>query len=141
MTKIQTLRVGFGVFVTAALLVGSGVLNAGAAPGPKLKVTPSTNLRNGETVKVSGTGFKKGDFVYVVQCLVGAKGGAQCNELGATPATINAKGVLPVTSFKVSTGSIGGGTCGTKPSNLKKCDVSVGNAQGKDSAVFPVVFK
>jgi hypothetical protein len=106
-----------------------------------LKVTPSTNLRNGETVKVSGTGFKKGDFVYVVQCLVGAKGGAQCNELGATPATINAKGVLPVTSFKVSTGSIGGGTCGTKPSNLKKCDVSVGNAQGKDSAVFPVVFK
>ena len=37
MTKIQTLRVGFGVFVTAALLVGSGVLNAGAAPGPEVE--------------------------------------------------------------------------------------------------------
>jgi hypothetical protein len=90
---------------------------------------------------VSGTGFKKGDSVYVVECLVGAKGGAQCNELGATPATINAKGDMPVTSFKVSTGAIGTGTCGTKASNLKKCDVSVGNAQGTDSATFRIVFK
>jgi hypothetical protein len=130
-----------GVFATAALLVTSGVLSAGAASGPKLTVTPSVNLKNGETVKVTGSGFKKGDFVYVVECLVGAKGGAQCNELGATPATITSKGVLPLTKFKVMTGSIGGGVCGTKPSNLKKCDVSVGNAQGTDSAVFPIVFK
>ena len=141
MTKSRTARVSLGVFATAALLVSSGVLSAGAAAGPKLKVTPSTNLRNGEIVKVSGTGFKKGDFVYVVECLVGAKGGAQCNELSATPATINSKGVMPITSFKVSTGSVGNGTCGTKPSNLKKCDVSVGNAQGTDSATFPIVFK
>jgi len=141
MTKSGTLRMTLGVFATAALLVTSGVLSAGAASGPKLTVTPSVNLKNGETVKVTGSGFKKGDFVYVVECLVGAKGGAQCNELGATPATITSKGVLPLTKFKVMTGSIGGGVCGTKPSNLKKCDVSVGNAQGTDSAVFPIVFK
>ncbi|MGA2432734.1 MAG: neocarzinostatin apoprotein domain-containing protein [Acidimicrobiales bacterium] len=141
MTKSGTLRLSLGIFATAALLVTSGVLSAGAAAGPKIKVTPSINLKNGETVKVSGTGFKKGDFVYVVECLVGAKGGAQCNELGATPATITSKGVMPVTKFKVTTGTIGSGTCGTKPSNLKKCDVSVGNAQGTDSAVFPIVFK
>jgi hypothetical protein len=116
-------------------------LSAQAASGPKITVTPSKNLKNGETVKVKGTGFKKGDTVYVVECLVGAKSGAQCNELGATPATISSNGGLPLTSFKVTTGSIGGGSCGTKASNLKKCDVSVGNAQGTDSAVFPIVFK
>lgn len=141
MTKSRTLRTSLGVFATAALLVSTGVVGAGAAAGPKLKVTPSTNLKNGSTVKVSGSGFKKGDSVYVVECLVGAKGVAQCNEFGATPATINSKGMLPLTSFKVITGTIGSGTCGTKPSNLKKCDVSVGNAQGTDSAVFPIVFK
>jgi hypothetical protein len=122
-------------------MVGGSVVSAGAASGPKLTVTPSKNLKNGETVKVSGKGFKKGDSVYVVECLVGAKGGGQCNELSATPATITSKGIMPVTKFKVSTGSIGNGTCGTKPSNLKKCDVSVGNAEGTDSAVFPIVFK
>ncbi|MFZ1063008.1 MAG: neocarzinostatin apoprotein domain-containing protein [Acidimicrobiales bacterium] len=141
MKKSGTLRMALGAFAVAALLVTSGVVSAGAASGPKLTVTPSTNLKNGETVKVSGTGFRKGDFVYVVECLVGAKSGAQCNELSATPATINSKGEMPVTKFTVSTGSVGGGTCGTKPSNLKKCDVSVGNAQGTDSAVFPIVFK
>ena len=141
MTKSGSLRVSLGVFATAALIVGSGVLSAGATSGPKLTVTPSKNLKSGETVRVTGTGFKKGDSVFVVECLIGAKGGAQCNELGATPATISSKGLLPLTRFKVTTGSIGTGTCGTKPSNLKKCDVSVGNAQGTDSAVFPIIFK
>ncbi len=141
MTKSVTRRIGASVLTAALLVISSGAMSAGAASGPKITVTPSTNLKNGSTVKVSGSGFKKGDSVYVVECLISAKGGSQCNELGATPATITAKGTLPVTKFTVSTGTIGTGTCGTKASNLDKCDVSVGNAEGKDSAVFPIKFK
>jgi hypothetical protein len=141
MTKPATLRVSLGLLITAALLVGSGVVGAGAATAPKLKVTPSTNLKNHEKIKVSGTGFKAGDTVYVVECLVTAKGGSSCNELGAIPATVSASGVLPTTTFTVITGKIGGGTCGTTPANLKKCAISAGDAEGKDTASFPIVFK
>ena len=95
MRKPATLRVSLGLLITAALLVGSGVVGAGAATGPKLKVTPSTNLKNNEKIKVSGTGFKAGDTVYVVECLVTAKGAAGCNELGATPATVSASFDVP----------------------------------------------
>jgi hypothetical protein len=141
MTKSIALRISAGVLTAMLLATTGGVLSAGASSGPKLTVTPSTNLKNGETVKVSGTGFKKGDSVYVVECLVKAKGGGQCNELGATPATISAKGVLAPTKFKVLTGTIGNGKCGTATANLASCDVSVGNASGGDSASFPIKFK
>jgi hypothetical protein len=56
------------------------------------------------------------------------------------PVKITAAGVLPKTKFKVATGTIGNGKCGTLASNLRKCAVSVGNASGGDSAVFKIVF-
>lgn len=124
-----------------ALSSGLGVAVASAAPTPKLVVTPSTNLHNGETVKVSGSGFKPGDAVYIVQCLVTAKGESNCNILNTVPAKISKTGTLPKSTFKVSTGKIGNGSCGTKTSNLKDCAVSVGNISGGDSAVFRIAFK
>ena len=78
--------------------------------------------------------------MYIVQCLSSATGGSQCNTLGATPATINAKGQLPPTKFKVVTGSIGNGKCGTTLANRKACDISVGNATGGDSSATKIVF-
>jgi hypothetical protein len=104
-------------------------------------VTPSTNLKTGEKVGVSGSGFTPGDTVYIVECLRTAKGQAGCNILGATPATISSTGALPKTSFKVSTGAVGTGKCGTTAKNLKSCAVSVGNETGGDSAVGPITFK
>jgi hypothetical protein len=124
-----------------ALSSGLGVAVASAAPTPKLVVSPSTNLHNGETVKVSGSGFKPGDAVYIVQCLVTAKGESNCNILNTVPAKISKTGTLPKSTFKVSTGKIGNGSCGTKTSNLKDCAVSVGNISGGDSAVFRIAFK
>jgi hypothetical protein len=124
-----------------ALSSGLGVAVASAAPTPKLVVTPSTNLHNGETVKVSGSGFKPGDAVYIVQCLVTAKGESNCNILNTVPAKISKTGTLPKSTFKVSTGKIGNGSCGTKTSNFKDCAVSVGNISGGDSAVFRIAFK
>jgi hypothetical protein len=118
-----------------------GIAAASAAGGPKLKVTPSTNLRNGEKVRVSGTGFKAGDSVYIVECLVTAKGESNCNILNTVAATVSKTGALPPSTFKVSTGKIGNGKCGTAASNLKDCAVSVGNISGGDSAVFRIAFK
>lgn len=119
---------------------GLGMASAGAA-SPKLVVTPSTNLHNGEKVRVSGSGFKAGDSVYIVECSVKAKGASNCNILNTVPAKISKTGKLPTTTFKVTSGKIGNALCGTKTSNLKSCAVSAGNAAGGDSAVFPIAFK
>lgn len=123
----------------------SGVIGATAASAssPKLVVTPSTNLHNGEKVKVSGSGFKPGDSVVIVECLAKATGESNCKVdiADLDTATINKSGDLPATAFKVSTGKIGNGSCGTKTANLKKCAVSVGNTSGGDSAVKIIGFK
>jgi hypothetical protein len=139
----RTIRV-----VTVAALLSTGVLTSGlvnvtgasAAAKPKLVVTPSTGLTNHKTVTVSGTGFKPKDEVYITECQANAKGEAGCDILLATPVKITAAGVMPKTKFKVATGTIGNGKCGTAASNLKKCAVSAGNASGGDTAVFKITF-
>ncbi len=127
--------------LAVTLSSGLGVGVASAAGGPKLTVTPSTNLHNGEKVKVSGTGFKAGDSVFIVECLVSAKGESNCNILNTVPATVSKTGSLPKSTFKVTTGKIGNGKCGTTVGNVKDCAVSVGNISGGDSAVFRIAFK
>lgn len=108
---------------------------------PQLKVSPNTSLTNGESVTVSGSGFKANDQVYVVECLTNASGESNCDIATATPVTITATGSLPSTSFKVVTGTVGNGTCGTSSSDLDSCDVSAGNASGGDSATAAITFK
>jgi hypothetical protein len=144
MISVKGLRVGLSVAVLALTGLTSGFVSLGSASAttvPKLFVKPSINLHNGEKVQVTGTGFKPGDSVYVVECLATAKGAAGCNTLGAIPATISATGRLPKTTFKVITGKIGNGKCGTKASNLKTCAMSAGNITGGDSAVARIAFK
>jgi|SRR5664280_165561 len=139
--SMRTIRV-----VGVAAMLSTGILTSGvfstsaSAATPKLVVTPSTGLTNHKTVTVSGTGFKPKDNVYITECQANAKGEAGCDILTATPVKISAKGVLPKTKFKVATGTIGNGKCGTAASNLRKCAVTAGNASGGDSAVFKIVF-
>ncbi|MGB8197911.1 MAG: neocarzinostatin apoprotein domain-containing protein [Acidimicrobiales bacterium] len=131
-----------------AALLSTGILTSGliavtganAAATPKIVVTPSTGLTNHKTVMVSGSGFKPKDQVYITECQATAKGEAGCDIFLATPVKITAAGLLPKTKFKVATGTIGNGKCGTTAANLRKCAVSVGNASGGDSAVFKIVF-
>jgi hypothetical protein len=128
--------------LSAGILTGGlmSVGGASAAATPKLVVTPSTGLTNHKTVEVSGTGFKPKDQVYITECQATAKGEAGCDIFVAVPVKISATGVLPKTKFKVVTGTVGNGKCGTTAANLRKCAVSVGNAAGGDSAVFKIVF-
>ena len=145
MLSTKAIRIGVSVIATVALSLGTGLVGVGAASAatsPKLTVAPATGLKNGESVTVKGTGFKAKDSVYLVECLKTAKGSAGCSVVGIpTPITISSKGVFPATKFKVITGKIGTGTCGTKSSNLSSCDLSVGNATGGASATSPIAFK
>lgn len=133
--------------VAVAALLSTGILTSGLvniisanAATPKLLVTPSKGLTNHKTVYVSGTGFKPKDTVYITECQVSAKGEAGCDIYTAIPVKITSRGVLPKTKFKVVTGKVGNGKCGTNATNLKKCAVSAGNINGGDSAVFKIVF-
>ncbi len=141
----KRLRVAMSIAVLGLSGLSTGIIdatNAGAAATPKIVVTPSTNLRNKEKVSVAGSGFKPGDTVFLVECLVKAKGESNClvNGIPASE-TITATGLLPRHTFTVIEGKIGNGSCGTTKANLKNCAVSVGNAAGGDSAVAPIAFK
>ena len=126
------------------LLMAANVVGASASAStaqPHIVVTPAVGLHNGEIVKVRGAGFKPKDSVFIVECLATAKGEAQCNISTVVPVTINAKGLLPLTTFKVRTGKVGSGTCGTTVKNLRACAVSVGNMKGKDSTSALITFR
>jgi hypothetical protein len=139
--RVMAAAVVMATGVLAGGLLGTAVTNATTAH--RVVVKPATNLHNGETVTVSGSGFTKGDTVYIVECLVKAKGEAGCNTGAGIPpsATISATGTFAGVKVKVTTGKVGNGTCGTKASNLKACAISAGNATGGDSGVGPIVFK
>ncbi|HVB50391.1 MAG TPA: neocarzinostatin apoprotein domain-containing protein [Acidimicrobiales bacterium] len=144
MKSTRGLRVALSIAVLGITGISSGlvsVASASATTVPKLVVTPSTKLHNGEIVHVSGSGFTPGDAVYVVECLATAKGAAGCNIGKAKGVTISATGHLAKTAFKVSTGKIGNGKCGTNKYNLRSCAMSVGNITGGDSAVGRIAFK
>lgn len=141
MSAMRTIRV-LGVAAMLSGVLAGGVLatSAGAAATPKLVVTPSTGITNGKSVYVSGTGFKAKDTVYITECLATAKGEAQCDIATATPVVISSTGVLKKTKFKLVTGTIGSGKCGTTAKNLRSCAVSAGNIAGKDTATKDIVF-
>jgi hypothetical protein len=130
-------------FITAALPLAATlcVTTAAATATPKVVVKPATGLTKGKIVKVTGSGFKPDDQVFLVQCLKNATGQNQCDISTATSATIAGTGVRPSTTFKVVTGKVGNGTCGTKISNLKNCVINVGNVSGSDAASTPIDFK
>src|SRR5665213_4022209 len=93
--------------------LASGVVNissASAVGGPKVVVSPAKNLRNGEVVHVTGSGFKAGDTVYLVECLAKAKGQSGCLVTGIPPyATITAEGLLKRATFQADSPKAGPG--------------------------------
>jgi hypothetical protein len=123
---------------------------ADAATGPitfapltvprSLVVRPSTGLRSGESVKVSGAGFVADEHVRIIECLVGAKSDAKCDRKTLKAVVIRATGVLAATSFKVFTGKIGSGTCGTTAANLRHCIIRVATASNADAVAIRIVF-
>jgi hypothetical protein len=103
-------------------------------------VTPSSHLRNGEVLTLSGSGFTPGDRVYYAECLVGAITEARCDLSTYKLAIISPWGVFPTTHLTVKAGQIGGLNCGTTAGNLTGCDVSVANSKLGDAAVANLTF-
>ncbi len=132
-------RGAVGCALLLASYIGGGAVSAAAAQ-PHIVVTPSVRLHNGEVVTVRGAGFKPKDLIFIVECLAIAKGGSQCDIARVVSARVTVKGLLPVTKFKVKTGKIGSGRCGTTVKNLNACAVSAGNMYGKDTASARITF-
>jgi hypothetical protein len=137
------------VAVAAGMLVGGLMVSSlpanAKASTPKLKVSPKSNLTNGESVAVSGSHFTPGDQSFIIECVVGETSttGSGCNIAGDVgPESVSTKGTWGPVQFKVATGAIGtlGGMCGTTKANAKACAVSAGDAQGNDGAQTAVKF-
>jgi hypothetical protein len=110
------------------------------ATGPGVAVSPSTNLANGASVSITGSDFTAGDSVYAVECLETATTEAGCDTGTATPITVSSTGALPATSFKVVTGAVGNGTCGTNATNYNSCIIEVANIKGGDEGAATIDF-
>ncbi len=107
---------------------------------PSVTVSKNSGLKNGQTVTVTGSGFTPGDSVYAVECLKGATGQSSCDLTTATAITVNTDGTLPSTSFKVVTGAVASGTCGTTAANARNCVIAVANISGGDAGEAPIAF-
>lgn len=110
------------------------------ASGPGLSASPTTGLTNGQAVTLTGNNFTPGDTLYAVECLATATTPAGCDTATATPITASSTGTLPQTSFKVVTGTVGNGSCGTSATNFNGCIIEVANAKEVDRADSNIDF-
>jgi hypothetical protein len=115
--KVRT-RLSLGV-VTAGSVVGALLVPATAAFATP-NIVPvtidgaSTNLLNGQTVLVSGSGFEGNATVYIAECSDITDGNpAHCDATipPVVTTTANGSGVFTDVPFQVHTGTVGDGTC------------------------------
>lgn len=120
-----------------ALVVEASIAFVG---GPGVSVSPSTGLSTTQSVTLTGSGFTPGDTVYAVECLASATTRAGCDTATAVAMKVSAQGDLPSTYFRVVTGKVGTGSCGTTVDNYASCVIEVANATGADRAVATIDF-
>ena len=144
------MEAGIGAAVVACLAAASLTLASPAgASGLSVKVSPSKGLTNGKTVTVVGTGLpKSADGTNI-----GTWFADECNALvtgklspADTPhCDVSVAKVLKVTKhgtfsvkFKVATGTVGDGACGT--TGHLTCVIGIGTASGQGTVV-KITFK
>jgi hypothetical protein len=107
---------------------------------PTVTATPATGLKAGGVVVITGSNFTAGLSVYAIECLASATSAAGCDTATAAPIVVGTDGTLPSTTFKVATGTIGTGSCGTTAANAKDCVINVATATGTDAGTTPIAF-
>jgi hypothetical protein len=122
------------------------VASVAGASGITIKVSPSSGLSNGKTIKIVGSGLstttkgKKNAF-FVTECTSAVTGHlsvadeSHCAVSLAKALKVSSKGAF-ATTFKVATGTIGDGTC----SSTSPCVIGVGDIAGQGSVV-KITFK
>jgi len=138
--------------VTLGCLVGAAALAApplAGASGVSVKVSPNHGLANGQTVVITARGLARTSggkplTWFAVECTAAVTGRlnpstdtAHCNVTAARALKVAHNGSA-TTRFKVTTGIIGDGYCGT-PGHAT-CVIGVGNVRGQGTVVR-VTFK
>jgi hypothetical protein len=105
---------------------------------PTIKVKPTTNLTDGQSVTVAGTGYKKNTSLGINEC---ADKGDQtpagdCDLAGTKVVTSDANGVIKPTQFPVKTGPFGGNNivCTDTTSAPNGCLVNMGELSADPNA-------
>ena len=129
-------RVGAAILIAATFLLGHGA-SAFAAGAPTIKLSPNANLRNGEVIRISGTGFTPGAEVEFAMC---ASAGHCDIEVGGT-VFITAAGTFPVTRLKVLTGLGAGPGCGMSNATLNTCYMGASLVLGGDNTRVTMHFR
>jgi len=131
--------------ITLALL--GAALPAGAS-GISIKVSPTKGLANGQSVKITGSGLPvttggKPNSFFADECNVLVTGklspadASHCDASVAKVLKLSKKGAFSAT-YKVVSGAIGDGSCGT-PGHLT-CVIGVGDLGGQGKVV-KITFK
>jgi hypothetical protein len=135
----------FGGALAVSLLT---VAPPAGASGIVVKVSPAKGLKNGQTVKVVGSGLpvttsgKKNAF-FADECNALVTGELtvadtpHCDVTLAKSLKVSKKGAF-TTTFKVATGTVGDGMCGV-PGHLT-CVIGVGDVAGQGT-VAKITFK
>ncbi len=139
---VTRMAVVVGVMVSAALFAASPAF---ATVTPTAKTDFTKGLSDGQTIKVSGTGFTAGATVAIVQCnnTVATGGGeAACDTSNVVTATVTSTGTVRRTSFTVATGTIGNGSCDASMGlRAAPCYVAVANvANQSQEALAKIQF-
>lgn len=128
--------VGAAWFLTASA--------SAASPDVSVKVSPNHGLVNGQLVTVSGRGFTHsaggaGLTWFVTECTASVRGRMNptidtpyCDVTDAQAIRVGRNGSFS-TKFRVRTGIVGDGYCGT--AGHMSCVLGVGNARGQGTAV------
>ena len=99
-----------------------------------LSVSPSSGLKDGQSVSVTGSGYPASTTIYVVEC-ANLTGQAGCDITRLGTAQSDATGAIN-TKFTVHTGTIGNGTCdATHP-----CYISAGDAAQTAHGAMKISF-
>ena len=140
MRQMRARRTAALSFAVALLFSGAGVLTFAAVANATatLMVTPSTNLTNGESVTVSGSGFDVSAAGGIVECnsaagqptisLLGNAIPVSCTAPTAHLKSTDASGNLAASSFPIVAGVTGPPTAGTD---------SAGHPAATDAANYP----
>jgi hypothetical protein len=142
--RIAAARIG-GALAISALALGLALVMVPAAQagasGISVKVSPTSGLKSGQLVKVSGTGLPtttkgKKNAWFADECTSAVTGKLSpadekhCDIGLAKALKVSAKGAFSAT-FKVATGKVGDGTCSSKA----PCVIGVGDAGGAGAVV------
>lgn len=141
-----------GILVGAVAALSLAMVVTEAVPAGastvSVKVSPGKGLANGQVVTVSGSGLpaitkgKKNSF-FLDECNAAVTGQLSvadephCDVSLAKALTVSKKGAFK-TTFKVATGTVGDGACGT--AGHLTCVIGVGDAGGQ-GGVAKIAFK